>query len=372
MSRPLQYRSVNNTSIATSAGPIAATGNLSPFTITQGMPTGDLMVYEWYLRFYGTHVLTTSAAGTVTANGSEIFIRQITLASDKHSTIVDQVDGLGLFRINQFRYGTAPYNVTAATASTSAGQNIETNLVLSMSIGSSLPTYIRPYDSILDLSRSRPYVVVQTGSPAGDIITGGTNSVNTVGPFSLEIDARVLNGPIIEPGDPLGRTPETPEWMPHLQLIRYTITAAGNSIRIPLPYGDRIYRRVYISQRTSTTFAEANNTMIAGTGLVGIEVNSFPWADRMQNATLQAYNKLNFQTETLPAGWTTLDFDETGRYADFLSVLDKNNGTCNLIVDVLAPANPSLYIYLESYKPIPDGALRSSQLAARQAAAAQA
>lgn len=373
MSRPLQFKVVNNTAISTAATPIPVGGNSAPIVITAGMPTGDLCVYEWYLRCYGTHVLTTSAAGTATAMGSTLFVRSVTLATDKHGTVVDAIDGLGLYRMNQFRYGTTATQVLGAAAQpTTAGEAIETNLVIPCAGSSSLPPYIRPYDGLLDLARARPVFTLQTGVPSSDITTGGTNSVNTVGPYNVEIDARILNGPIVEPGDPFNRVPETPEWMVHWQMIRQVVAAAQTSVRIPLPYGDRIYRRIYLSQRLTTTFAELNNTVIDPAGLVGIEVNSFPWADRVQNATLQSFNKQNFQAETMPTGWTILDFDDTGRYADFLSVLDKNNGTCNLIVDLLFPTTPSLYIYLESYKPIPDGALRASQLAARQAAAAKA
>jgi hypothetical protein len=369
MSRPLQLKEIVNTSVATAAAPIPAGGGFAPTVITQGMPTGDLCIYEWFIRAYGTIVLTTAAAGTVAANGSEIFIRGITLQTDKHGKVMDTIDGLGLFRMNQFRYGTAPFDVNVGAATTTAGANFETNLVMPMANGSSLPEYIRPYDSLLDLARARPTVIVSTGAPT-DLITGGTYTVETVGPYNIELQARILNGPMVEPGDPLGRVSELPEWMAHWEMIRYNITAAATGLRIALPYGDRIYRRIYISQRLSSTFAEVNNTVIGSTGLVGIEVNSFPWGDRIQNAGLQSFNKQNFQVETMPNGWTVLDFDDTGRYSDFLSVLDRNNGTCNLIVDVLAPATPSLWIYLESYKPIPDGALRASQIAARAAAAA--
>lgn len=372
MSRPLQYTALSNNTISTAASPIPVAGGQGPTVITQGMPTGDLEVYEWYLRFYGTHVLTTSAAGTATVNGSEIFLRAITLSTDKHGTIVDALDGLSIYRLNQMRYGTAPFDVTVAAAQpTTAGEPFETNLVLPMAQGASNPQYVRPYDTILDLKQSRPTLIVQTGAPNTDITTGGTNSVNTVGPYNLELDARILNGPIVEPGQANAQgqalTPETPEWMPHYQLLRYSVTATGTSTRIPLPYGDRIYRRIWLSQRLSTTFAEQNNNMIVTTGLVGVEVNSFPWANRVQQGTLQAFNKLNFQAETMPTGWSCLDFDDTGRYADMLSVLDQNNGTCNLVVDLVTGANFQLYIILESLKPIPAQALRASQLAQRTA-----
>lgn len=364
MARPLQYTALSNNALASAASPVPAAGGAAPMVISQGMPTGDLCVYEWYLRFYGTNVLTTSSAGTVTTNGSEIFLRSITLQTDKHGIIVDNLDGLSIFRLNQMRYGTAPFDVTVAAANTSAGQSLETNLVLPMAQGASNPQYVRPYDTILDLFNARPTLIVQTGAPAGDIITGGTNSVNTVGPYNLELDARILNGPVVQPGDPNGRTPETPEWMPHYQLLKYSVTATGTATRIPLPYGDRIYRRIWLSQRLSTTFAEQNNNMITTASLVGVEVNSFPWGNRMQQGTLQAFNKLNFQAETMPTGWSCLDFDDTGRYADMLSVLDQNNGTCNLVVDLTTGSNYQLWIVLESLKPIPAAALRPSQLQA--------
>jgi len=371
MSRPLQYTVFSANVIATAASPIASAGGQGPTVITQGMPTGNLGVYEWYVRLYGTNVLTTSAAGSVTANGSEIFVRALTLQTDKHGIIFDSLDGLSIYRLNQFRYGTLAFDAQVAAANTSAGQTFETNLVLPMAVGSSNPAYVRPYDTLLDLAQSRPSLILQTGAPAGDIITGGTNSVNTVGPYNMELDGRVLNGPLIEPGmtNAQGQalTPETPTWMPHYQLLKFAVTATGTSTRIPLPYGDRIYRRIWISQRLSTTFAEQNNLMITTTALVGVEVNSFPWGNRMQQGTLQAWNKQNFQAETMPTGWSCLDFDDTGRYADMLSVLDQNNGTCNLVLDVTTGSNYQIFIILESLKPIPQAALRPSQLVAQGA-----
>lgn len=373
MSRPLQYTVLSNNSIATAAAPIPVAGGQGPSVITQGMPTGNLEVYEWYLRLYGTHVLTTSAAGTATLNGPEIFVRGVTLQTDKHGVIVDALDGLSIYRLNQFRYGTLGFDVMPAAAQpTTAGEPFETNLILPMAVGTSNPQYVRPYDTILDLFGSRPSMIIQTGAPNNDITTGGTNSVNTVGPYNLELDARILNGPIIEPGmvNAKGQalTPETPTWMPHYQLLRYNVTGTGTQQRIPLPYGDRIYRRIWLSQRLSSTFAEQNNNMITTTSLVGVEVNTFPWGNRMQQGTLQAFNKQNFQAETMPTGWSCLDFDDTGRYADMLSVLDQNNGTCNLVVDLTTGTNYQLYIVLESLKPIPQGALRPSQLVAQAAA----
>ena len=120
------------------------------------------------------------------------------------------------------------------------------------------------------------------------------------------------------------------------------------------------------SQRTpAVPHTELANTVIVPTGLVGVEVNSFPWGDRVQNGQLQDYNAKKFNVPAWPNGWSVLDFDETHQYSDYLSVLDRNNGTADLIVDVVAPgAGEHLWIYLESLKPIPDAALRPSQLRA--------
>ena len=361
MSRPLQYKSINNTVIASSSS-LITTSQPSVTNISNGMPVGDMEIYEMYLRAYGNLDITSSAAGTIVANGPENFLRSITFQTDKHGKLIDSLDGRGLYVINQYRTGTSGQR-TAISAATTGTPSFETNLILPFAT----PSGLRPYDSILDVLKARPTLITQYGVVA-DFISGGTNSVLDVGNLSQELDARILNGPIVEPsaaqGAPLA---ETPEWMPHIEMFRYTVAASATGLRIPLPYGDRIYRRIYISQRNSSTFAEVSN-IVASTANVGIEVNSFPWGDRVQNATLQAANKQNFQAETLPTGWTVLDFDETNRYADMLSVIDRNNGTANLIIDVTTQTNAQLWVYLESFKPIPDAALRDSQLALRSAA----
>jgi len=304
--------------------------------------------------------LDTGSAGTVATNGNENFIRSITFQTDKHGKLIDSVDGRGLYWINQCRLRTAGQR-TAVSAATTGTPSFETNLILPFASRDGL----RPYDSILDVFKARPQLTVQYGIST-DFITGGTYTTRTVQNLSQELSARILNGPIQEPvqGGPLA---ETPEWMPHIEMFRYAVSASATGLRIPLPYGDRIYRRIYIAQVNSSTFAAMTN-VLASTASIGVEVNSFPWADRMQNAQLQAINKQSFELESMPSGLTVLDFDETDRYADMLSVIDRNNGTCNLVLDVTTQTNASLWIYLESYKPLPDAALRDSQLAIRRAA----
>jgi hypothetical protein len=366
--KPLQYRNISNVSVAIPGGTVTPAFS-TPVYDSNNFPTGDLEIYEMYLRIYGVVGYTYSVAPTITTNGNEIFLKAFTLQSDKHGKIIDNVDGLGLYRIGQFRYGTAGNRGFAAIAASPGSSAFFTDYMLPFAIGA----YMRPYDSILDLARSRLSMILQFGSISagtlggtGDLLTAGTLTVEQITALNYQVGKRVLNGPIIEPGAQ-GAVPETPEWMPSLELMKVDIPATQTGRRIPLPYADRVYRRIYISQRLSTTQAEQANNIIPDTSLVGIEVNAFPWADRMLNAQLQGINKYQFQAEALPSGWTVIDFDETERYPDMLSVLDKNNGTCNLVVDVTTVANAQLWVYLESYKPIPDQALRDSQLALRNA-----
>lgn len=366
--KPLQFRNISNVSVSIPSGTVTPAFS-TPVYDSNNFPTGDLEIYEMYLRIYGTMGYTYTVTPSLVTNGQEIFLKAFTLQSDKHGKIIDNVDGLGLYRIAQFRYrvgGDRSVGAIGASPNTTA---FATEYMLPFSVGS----YMRPYDSILDLAKSRLSMILQFGSISngtaggtGDLLTGGTLTVEQITALNYQVGMRVLNGPIIEP-NAQGAVPETPEWMPCLELMKVDVTATQTGRRIPIPYADRVYRRIYISQRLSTTHAEQANNIITNTGLVGVEVNAFPWSDRMLNAQQQGINKSKFGIETWPSGWTVIDFDETGRYPDMLSVLDKNNGTCNLVVDVTSVANGQLWIYLESYKPLPDQALRESQLALRNA-----
>ena len=52
--------------------------------INNTIPTGDVLIYEMYLRAYGTVTAVAPGAGAVNPMGQNKFLRSITLSSDKH------------------------------------------------------------------------------------------------------------------------------------------------------------------------------------------------------------------------------------------------------------------------------------------------
>lgn len=364
MSRPIQLLTLaqKQPGTYTAAAP-------APIIMDDGLPVGDLAYYEAFLRLYGTLGVQGGSGGTVVTNGQEMSLLGLTLETDKHGKLIDNVDGLGLYRLNQFIYGRDGQRTVSFTAS--ADGAFTTSYVLPLAD----PDSLRPYDTLLDVLKARPKITLNMDNP-NNMISGGTYSSGLqVTGFTADLSGRILNGPIVEPGakDGAGRslTPETPTFMRCFDLKKVSITATATGYEIPMPYGDRIYRRIWISQRNSSSYAELS-TVITATARVGFNVNGFDWGKSLPLKTLQDYNsqRLLKGAQTMPTGWACLDFADTGRYTDALSTLDRNAGTAKIVADVTSVSNGALWIYTESYKPIPDAALRASQLAIRQAATA--
>lgn len=347
MARPLQYRHVLDLTV-----PAFTSSQPSVQIVDKNFPAGDEGLHELYVRWAGTFN-TSGAAGAVVTNGAFKILRGLTVETDKHLKLVDNVDGLGLARLQSFEQGAVPAN--ADPASTADGTTFNGSLRIPFA-GSKLA---RPYDTLLDMKQSRMTVKTQFGIVT-DIQSAGTTA--TVNSLRQDIDVRVLPGPLnpgIGPNGPDPDYSELPGWINTKELIVTAITSSQNGYQLRLPYGDRIYKKIAISQRTVTATTNVEvATVITANQQLSLKYNNVPFMDRMTWQALADENKAHFGLETMPTGWAVLEFDKTGRYKDFLSVLNTDAANLFLEMDVTAVLNGYLYVYLDCLKPIPAAALR--------------
>lgn len=365
MSRPIQIKNVGNAVIA-AAGSTINTSLPAPSVFAPSFPVGDMLMQNLHLRLYGNENNVGAGSGTAIVNGPALLLRSVIFETDKHGRIIDNVNGLSLELLNACRVGTRGYQTLGSLAAAGTPA-FEANWEFQFASRYAF----RPYDSVIDLRNAKPQLTVQAGLYA-DLNNAGFATTNDIQNLAYNVAVELLNGPVVEPGataaDGKPMLPETPDWMPYVGTKTQTSATTQAGSLIDLTWGDRVLRRLLIEQR-DTTSASARallaNTVITSTSSVGVLVNSFPWGDRIQWAQLQARNKYDFSLETIPSGFGILDFDPTGRYGDYLSVLSRDAGTVQLYVDITGVANSSLFITQEAYKAIPDVALRASQLAAR-------
>jgi hypothetical protein len=353
MARLQRPRNYGQTQIATSGSPIGLT-QLSPAVITNGLPTGDLLATGLILRLSGSLNLTTSSAGTTVTSGNLIFLRSLSIETDKHGILAQGLDGIMLNRINLFEFGTAPEstNIAANTTGTPVF-NSTFRFPFQLKWGNAKEG-LRPYDTILDMLLARLTVKIQLGIVT-DFITGGTyTGTYAADVTNLDISGDVVDNPVVSPAD----QSMLPAFQRSLDVLKFPITATATGFRISLPYGDRIYNRIYVAQRNTTSLAELATVIIA-TGLVGVAVNGNYVMDPTPWAEIAGNNKDEYQIETMPTGFICLDFGKTNRIPDWLNVNTRQNGTLELVVDVTSVTAGSLWIGIDSIKNIQPQAQRA-------------
>lgn len=354
---------------------IAATGatmtaSPSPFQTNDGFQSGDLLARSLRLTLRGNLNLATSSAGTVIANAALKNLRAITIKTDKHQALIDGIDGLGLFRINQFMRkskGVTPTDPSAATTGTPSflasleipfyapglftGLNVQTN-----SQGAAVAQSVEDFgnDSRLDMFKSRMSLIAQFG-PVTDYISGGTYTTEEIQNLNLSV-LGVNEYPV---GGSVSMK-DKPNSILSIEMFKVPITATATGWTYDLPYGDRIYSKILISQRNLSTFAELDNSVITATGKIGLSVNNVNFFPDVYNLDLQADNSdLLAPGLAMPAGWTVLDFSKTGKKSEMLNTIGQSTGKVTLKADVTTGSNYGLYIYVVSFKDIPRDAQRA-------------
>lgn len=350
MSKPLQQRFLVS---KVSASP--TTAQVSPLVLSDGLPTGDEAIYTLHARIRGTLDLTTSSAGSAVTNGVQVFVRSVKVETDKHGIIMDNIDGLALYRFNQIDLGTLPddLQVTTMTTGTPAFD-------WSFRIPFADPRFLRSYDTLLDMIKSRMTVTVTLGIVT-DMVSGGTYT----GTFDVNSPTLDVWGDIVRNPNPLSGqvngvnfTSELPIMQRSIEVRKFDVTSTSTGFRFPLPFGDRIYRRIILQQRNSSTLAELA-TVVTATQNVGIEINGFPWVQSIPWGDLNSRNKQDYQIETLPTGIAVMEFSPEQRIGDMLNTLSTDQGTMNLVADVTSVSNGQLWVIMDCLKPIPPQAQRS-------------
>lgn len=323
---------------------VASFGSTPPsgFTTSDKLPTGDRLLYEVWLLI--NLVLTIGTGSSAATDGELLLEDSIYLETDKHGSIIDGLDGLGLHRLQQFQQGTRPSK--DAIAASDGTYKVALRLPLAFSNG------YKPYDTAVDLFRARPLLKIGFNGLGKALGTVGTAGVVP----TIDVSALTVESPLDNADPLLSEIPKTV--MPYFSLKKENITAAESGKRIQLPYGDRDYLMLGLSQRNSSTLAELNNTVIRDQDRVSLDVAGYMPFDKVAWRELQGYNKSHFGLETQPTGWAMLDFySKRGRLTNVVETSGKQ-GNMFLVADVQAPSNAALWIYSVCVKAIPSGARR--------------
>lgn len=352
MARPTISRNVDRVNVLSSPGSATAPALQ---VRDQNFPSGDVALRALTVRYDAT--ISGTSTPTRVTNGHIFYLNAITVETDKHGKIVDAVDGLLLYTMNQFDFGTTGQ----ATALTATPADTDTPSA-SWIVPFSLYKGVRPYDTNLDMAKARMKVSTQYGAVTNLWTQSGGSPLVVTNAQSIE--AKILPGPlVVKDGDGgPGSLSELPAPQFGLRTIEQSIvpiTATATRFQIALPFGDRIWRRIFITQRNLSTKVEMSN-VIAATAEVSLYVNNVPVVDRRLFRDIQAENKLAYGLETLPTGVGVLDFDADmqEKMHDMLWTLDLNSGNMYLYIDVTTQTNASLLLGFDCIKPIPPAALR--------------
>lgn len=352
MGRPSLSKFVNRTDIASTA--IGAT-QPSPTLVQIGFPVGNVLYKHLLLSYRGTLSLTASAAGTIVSRGGLQFLRSIMLETDKHGRIIDGLDGIMLHVMQMIRSGVRPPNTDITDAATGAP-----SFIYALDIPFFDEDAARQEDLGLDLYGARPTLTTQVGV-VGDFISGGTYSVETVDLFPQEIHAEIDPGPVAAGDSPL--------LMPYWGVRKEPISSTTTQYQIQLPYGDRVYKRIFLCQRDGVTLAELSNTVCGAnaTDRLSLKINGYSWTDSIQWRALQDRNAQAYKLAAMPTGVAVLDFvpkrSRGALLSDALSVVNNVAGTAELAIDVTTASGDQLWIGMECAKPIPPAALRPAPAA---------
>lgn len=374
MGRPIQHKFVANSQIITSAAVITTTA-ASPYQLTNPFPVGDLVYQDLNLRFSG-NLNCATGGGSVVTDGGLRFIRSVYFSTPQHQMVVEDVDGILLNDMMEVIDKTSyPRNdVTGTGAATTPTFNYALKLPFKdlMSFNAS--------DLGLDVLRSgNPLLQINTGVYT-DFVSGGA-AADSVQAFTMESHLRMDPGPVTDPDLPT-------EFMPYMGKLTFPVSTTVAQQQIFLAFGDRIYKRIFVTQRNSSTNARLNNTIVGvnDTDRLSLKINSnFPWVDRVEWLALQYQNCIDYRRSAMPNGVAVIDFVKQilggvdpdnprggsagPKLSDALSVLSKNQGTLELDIDVTTVSNGTLRIGYDAVKILPLGARRPAPAPASPARA---
>lgn len=336
-------RLITNTSFSSA---VITTAQPNIQTNDKGYPAGEEFFQGLALRVYGTLGIVASGAGTAVADGPLRFLRNVYFETDKHGPIVNNVDGLSLARLHRFLNGTAAAITTPTPLTTGSP-----TFTGSINIPFAIPGCIRPEDSHLYMKTARGKLSWQ-GGVFTDLVSGGTMSTSEITTVNLQ---QVANVKAHENGSPL-LSADMPVYIPFVELKKVNITATESGKKIELPYGDRIYQMIAISQRNNSTLAEIDNAVILPEANIRLEKNNLPRVNSIQWKDVQDETKRIFSLETLPTGWGVIhscgDLNKPAQISEMLDTVDTSAGTLNLFADVVTGSNYDIWVLMFGYIPI--------------------
>lgn len=347
MSKATISRNLDRYNVLSSPGSATAPAPVS----REVNPSGNVLLRSLTIRYDAT--ISGTSTPTRVTNGHIFYLNALTVETDKHLKIVNQIDGLLLYTMNQFDFHTTGV-ATALTATPADTDTPQASWVVPFSLFRG----IRPYDTNLDMLKSRMTVTTQFGAVT-NLWTqaGGTPLVVT---NAQSIEGKILNAPYEKDGDGgPGTLRELPDYVRAFDQKLEVITATETRHQINLPFGDSIWRRIFITQRNTSTKIEMSN-VIAATAEISLYLNNVPIVDRRLFRDIQAENKLTYALENMPTGVCVLDFDadEQERIQDMLWALTSDSGSLTLYIDVTSQTNGGILLGFDRLKPIPAAAIR--------------
>lgn len=329
--------------VSSSTSAPASTAVPASQRINTGWPVGDTILKEIVLHIRSK----VSTAMTMVANGRLIFLNSLRFKTEKHGYIIDDVDGVML---RMMSWADQPngqghqFDVTTADA----GHFLK------------LPFYdrmgYREEDCGIDLLRvARPELELVFGAPSQI-----ESSAGSLSNLDVDVSAEIDPGRIDDPAN------DGPRAMPYKNVLKVTISATATAFQISLGYGSLNIRRLFLSQRTSTTLAIANNTIIGAnvTDRVSFKINGFPWRDGIRWDHIQNKNLMDYERFDATQGVGIIDGQRKqtygGKVSESYNTVSPNNGRADLFVDVTAAANGAVWVGFDAIRAIPDGAKRPS------------
>lgn len=312
-------------------------------SLDRGFPAGEKFFASLALRVYGKLNITASAPGANVEPAQ--FLRNVYFDTDKHGPIINNVDGISLSRLSRFLNGVAPSWIAPAALTTADG------IVFSetINIPFAIPAALRPEDTHLYMKTARPKLTY-VGGVFTDLVSGGTMTKSEVLPFlqASSLETAEADGGVLKAND-------MPLYVPFVELKKVSVAATTSGFKIELPYGDRIYHLLGISQRNPTTLAEVDNAVIVREANVRLEKNNQPIVNTIHWADIQDETKRMFKLETLPTGWGVLNFagenKKPSQISEMLNTVDTAAGTLNLFLDAVT-GQGEIWILMMGYQPL--------------------